>query len=96
MKEELEEVKNEVSFAMEMLEYSKEQNTQLTDNFKKMYRVWIITFIGLSLCLIASIGYIIYLLNDIGSVEDTIEIVDVETIDNTHIKIGDDVWEKSE
>ena len=60
MKEELEEVKNEVSFAMEMLEYSKEQNTQLTDNFKKMYRVWIITFIGLVLCLIASVGYIIY------------------------------------
>lgn len=98
MKEDLEEVKNEVSFAMEMLEYSKEQNTQLTDNFKKMYRVWIITFTGLVLCLIASVGYIIYLLNDIGTIEDSdsIEIVDVETIDNTHIKIGDDVWEKSQ
>jgi hypothetical protein len=37
------------------------------------------------------------LLNDFGvSTEtDTIDIDNVEAIDNSHIKIGDDVWEKS-
>ena len=45
----------------------------------------------------ATIVYLVYVLNDIGEIDnDTIEIQDVETIDNTHIKIGDDVWEKSE
>jgi len=81
------------SVAMEMLSFAKEQKTQLENNNKRMFRIWIITFIGLLL----SIGYIVYLLNDISNVEtDTIEIQDVETIDNSHIKIGDDIWEKSE
>ena len=45
----------------------------------------------------ATIGYLVYVLNDIGTVEEsTIDIDGVETIDNSHIKIGDDVWEKSE
>lgn len=44
----------------------------------------------------ATIGYLVYVLNDIGSYDErTIDIEDVETIDNSHIKIGDDVWEKS-
>ena len=45
----------------------------------------------------ATICYLVYVLTDIGTVEESsIEIDDVETIDNSHIKIGDDVWEKSE
>lgn len=44
----------------------------------------------------ATICYLVYVLNDIGTVEEsTLEIDDVETIDNSHIKIGDDIWEKS-
>ena len=44
----------------------------------------------------ATIGYLVYVLNDIGTVEEsTIDIDGVETIDNSHIKIGDDIWEKS-
>ena len=44
----------------------------------------------------ATIGYLVYILQTIDYVsEDTIEIQDVETIDNSHIKIGDDLWEKS-
>lgn len=43
----------------------------------------------------ATIVYLVYVLNDIGVNENTIEVQDVETIDNTHIKIGDDIWEKS-
>ena len=45
-----------------------------------------------------TIGYLVYILNDTGTIEedsDTIDIQDVEVIDNTHIKIGDDVWEVS-
>lgn len=90
IKEELEKVEEKVektSFAMEMLKFSKEQNVQLENNNKRMFRIWIITFVGLVL----SIGYIIYLLNDIGTTQDidTIDIQDVEQIDNSHIKIGD-------
>ena len=43
----------------------------------------------------ATIIYLVYVLNDIGVNENTIEVQDVETIDNSHIKIGDDIWEKS-
>lgn len=97
IKEELEKVEEKVeksSFAMEMLQFSKEQNKVLEKNNKRMFWIWVITFIGLVL----SVGYIVYLLNDIGTTQDTdvIDIQDVETIDNSHIKIGDDTWEKSE
>lgn len=66
----------------------------IKSNGDKYFIIWIITFMAF-LC---SIGYIIFLKGDIGSYEDneTIEIEDVESIDNTHIKIGDDIWEKSE
>ena len=44
----------------------------------------------------STIGYLVYILTDTGTTEsDTIEIEGVETIDNSHIKIGDDIWEKS-
>ena len=99
MKEEVQELKQEVkeikeqSAAMEILTLAKHQNEQLEDNNKRIFIIWIITFIGLLL----AVGYIVFLLNDISNVEtDTIDIQDVETIDNSHIKIGDDIWEKSE
>lgn len=73
------------SLATEILNDYKKQN-------KRLFIIWIITF----LALIGVTGYMIYLLNSIDYVsEDTIEIQDVETIDNSHIKIGDDIWEKS-
>lgn len=96
MKEELEEVKNEVSFAMEMLTYAKQQNTQLEESNKRMFRIWLVTFIGLTLCLIASVVYIILLQNDIGKTTKEIDIEDVEVIDNSHIKIGDDIYDVGE
>lgn len=60
LKKELEEVKEE-SFAMELLKDFKKQN-------KRMFIVWIITF----LTLIGVTCYTIYLLNDIGVIEETI------------------------
>lgn len=95
LREDVEKVQDKIektSVAMELLEYSKEQNKQLEKNNKRMFIVWIITFIGL----IISLGYIVYLLNDINTDIDTIDIDEVETIDNSHIKIGDDIWEKYE
>lgn len=60
LEKDVEEIENKVektSFAMEMLEYSKDQNKQLANNFHKMVVVWVITFIGLLL----AVGYIIFL-----------------------------------
>lgn len=91
LKEDIEELKMKAeelekeSFAMELLKDSKKQNLRL-------FWIWIITF----LALIGVSCYLIYVMNDIGVSEEKIEIEDVETIDNSHIKIGDDVWEKSE
>ena len=85
MKKEVEEIQ-EHSFAMELLKDQKKQN--------RRQFIIILVILGMFTCLL---GYTIYLLNDLGvSTEtDTIDIDNVETIDNSHIKIGDDVWEKS-
>ena len=92
LREEIEDMKKEVkeieegSLAMSLLADYKSQN--------KRQFIIILVILGMFACLL---GYTIYLLNDIGvSTEtDTIDIDNVETIDNSHIKIGDDVWEKS-
>ena len=92
IKEEVEEMKKEVhemqehSFAFELLKDQKKQN-------KRMFIIIIILITMLALAM----TYIVFLLNDIGtSTEtDTIDIDNVETIDNSHIKIGDNIWEKS-
>lgn len=71
--------------ATEMLHILKVQN-------KRLFIIWLVTFIAF----MGLLGYTIWLLNDIEVVEntDTIDIQDVEVIDNSHIKIGDDIWEK--
>lgn len=92
LKEDLTEIKKEVqevqehSFAMELLKDQKKQN--------KRQFIIILVILGMFTCLL---GYTIYLLNDFGvSTEtDTIDIDNVETNDNSHIKIGDVVWKKS-
>ena len=84
MKKEINTIK-EQSFAMELLTDYRKQN-------KRLFIIWIITFIAF----ISLLGYTLWLTNDIGVIdENTIDIEDVETIDNSHIKIGDDIWEKS-
>ena len=90
MREEVLEMKKEVqeiqehSFAMELLTDQKKQN--------KRQFIIILVILGMFICLL---GYTIWLLNDIDTTTDTIDIDNVETVDNSHIKIGDDVWEKS-
>lgn len=73
------------SFAMEIL----------TDYKKANKRLFIIIIILLVIGFI--LGYKLYKLrSDIGTTTATIEIDGVENIDDSHIKIGDDVWERLE
>lgn len=84
VKKELNEVK-EKGFAMEILSDYKKTN-------KRMFVALV-----LILCMwFSTIGYLVYILNDIEYTEETIDIQEVETIDGSTIKIGDDVWEKSQ
>ena len=85
-KEEIQELK-EQSLAMELYQDSAKDK-------RKFFYMWLITFTAF----MGLLGYTFWLLNDISTIEsdtDTIDIQDVENIDNSHIKIGNDVWEKS-
>ena len=75
----------EKSLAWSMLEDAKKTNARMFVIMLVILGMWFLT-----------IGYLVYVLNDIGSTEESIEIQDVENIDNSHIKIGDDIWEKLE
>lgn len=86
MKEELKVVENQQqSFAMEFVQTLKLQN-------KRLFVCWLVTFIAF----IGLLGYTIWLTNDIVAETQEISIEDVETIDSSTIKIGDELWEKSE
>lgn len=79
------EVMEQQSFAMDLLKDYKKQNK----------RQFIIILVILCMWFVTGC-YLVYILNDIGTIdENTIDIQDVENIDNSHIKIGDDIWEKS-
>lgn len=70
--------------------------SEILQDYKKTNKRQFIIILVILIMWFITIGYLVYLLNDIGSYEESsIEIQDVETIDNTHIKIGDDIWEKS-
>ena len=68
----------EKSFGLEILSDYKKQN-------KRIFIIWLITFMAL----ISSIIYIIYLYNDIGTIEKTQDIQGIETIENSDITNGD-------
>lgn len=75
-------MENGNSFAMELLTDFKKQN-------KRMFVIWIITF----LTLIGLTCYTIYLLNDIGTIEETTQEVtqDNENGDNNFIGRDGDI-----
>lgn len=77
IKKELNEIKEE-SFAMELLRDYKKANK----------RQFIIILVILTMWF-ATIGYLVYVLNDIEYTEETIDIQEVETIDDSNIQIGD-------
>ena len=59
IKKDLKEVKNE-SFAAQILKDYKVQN-------KRLFIIWIVTFVAL----MGTFVYLVYLLNDIGTIEET-------------------------
>lgn len=91
LKEDIEKVQEKIevieqqSFAMDLLKDYKRQN-------KRQFIIILVI-----LCMLFITGcYLAYILNDVGTIdENTIDIQDVESVDNSHIKIGDDIWEKS-
>lgn len=63
--------------------------TLLSDSKRQNKRMFIIILVLLVFWFL-TIGYLVYVLNDIGTVETTTqEIEDVETIENTDIVNGD-------
>lgn len=91
IQEDIEKVENKMK-ELETKSFAKE----LLDDYKKANkRLFIIILVILPMWF-ATIGYLVYILNDIGKSTDTIDMQDVESIDNSHIKIGDDIWEKSQ
>ena len=90
IREEIEKVEEKVektSFAMEMLQFSKEQNAQLEHNNKRMFIV-ILVLIGV---ILASVGYNIYLLNDTTTVETTEVTQDNENGYNNYVGNDGDI-----
>ena len=77
VKEQINDIKNE-SFAFNLISDYKLQN-------KRQFIIIIIILI----MWFATIGYLIYTLNDIGTVETTQEITDVDKIENSNITNGD-------
>lgn len=90
IKEDIEELKTKAeelekeSFAMELVKYNKNQ-------YIRLFWIWVITFIAL----VGVSCYLIYVLNDTGVSDETIDINEVESIDNSNIKIGDDYGESN-
>lgn len=81
MKEKVENVKEEnKSFAMELVDTLKKQN-------KRMFIGWMVTFIAF----IGLLGYVFWLHNDISTIEmeNTQEISEVQTIENSNIINGE-------
>lgn len=77
MKKEVEEMQEE-SFA-----------TQILQDYKKQNKRQFIVILVILIMWFATIGYLIYILNDIGvettTTEETIDIDDVSNIENSHI-----------
>lgn len=71
-------MENEKSIALELLQDQKKMNKRLFIIILVILTMWF-----------ATIGYLVYILNDITYTEDIIEIDDVDTIDSSNIQIGD-------
>ena len=77
-KEEIQELKGQ-SWAMELLHQSKKTNQRLFIIILVILTMWFIT-----------IGYLVYILNNISSVETTTqEVSDIETIGGSVVNNGD-------
>ena len=89
MEEEINKIENKIEKQQKRLEQSSLALELLKDYKKSTKRLFIIILVILCMWFI-TIGYLIYILNDINS--STIDIDNVSQIDNSSIKNGDDVW----
>nr|DAW20977.1 MAG TPA: hypothetical protein [Caudoviricetes sp.] len=77
MKKEVQEIQ-EQSFAMELLKDQKKQN--------KRQFITILVILGMWF---ATIGYLVYVLNDIGTETTTQEVTDIDSVDGNIVNKGD-------
>lgn len=77
MKKEVQEIQ-EQSFAMELLKDQKKQN--------KRQFIIILVILGMWF---ATIGYLVYVLNDIGTETTTQEVTDIDSVDRNIVNKGD-------
>lgn len=77
MKKEVQEIQ-EQSFAMELLKDQKKQN--------KRQFITILVILGMWF---ATIGYLVYVLNDIGTETTTQEATDIDSVDGNIVNKGD-------
>lgn len=83
----IEEKTEQISFAMEMLKFSKDQNKVLEKNNKRMFII-ILVLIGV---IVTSVGYNIYLLNDTSTVETTEVTQDNDDGNNNYVGNDGDI-----
>lgn len=76
MKKDVEEIKTQ-GFAFEILSDYKKANKRIFIALITVLVMWFIT-----------LGYLVYVLNDIGTIETSQEIEDIDTINNSTIQNG--------
>ncbi len=84
IKEDVEEIKMKA----EKLEHQNLATEIYSDYAKANKRLFVILIVVLCMWF-STIGYLVYVLNDIGVIETTQEIDDVDTIENSNITNGD-------
>lgn len=62
---------------------------ELLNDYKKANKRQFIIILVILTMWFATIGYLVYILNDIGTIETTQEMQDVNTIENSNITNGD-------
>lgn len=91
MREEIMSLQDRIEEIEKTRTFKNEIFSDLKRHNKHLFILCLIIFV----VLVGLVAYVIYLKSDIGKTTETIEIKDFEHIDNSHIKIGDDIWEKS-
>lgn len=84
LQEDVNEIKNEVLDLQE-----KSLAKTLLEDVKKMNKRMFILIIIILIMWFLTIAYLIYILNDIGTIEATQEVNGIETIENSNLTNGD-------
>lgn len=63
--------------------------SEILQDYKKANKRMFIIIIVILVMWLCTIGYLVYILNDIGTIENTQEINDIDSIENSDIVNGD-------